>query len=200
VEVSTLAQLLVGLWTVAVAVKPVTSETFDPLAVHPVPRSENTQVSGLVPAGRSGGLAVTVPVTFVQVTLPVATVGPAVVEDATVEGAMLVEDADVVGGVVWELGGSADEVGEVGCELVALEVDEQAPSTATSTTAPVATSRFKIRPPPPATLISKASTAVPFSSQGPWSQSGLWAGQVAYRNGRTRAALSVPTLAWLQGH
>ncbi|MGD0379618.1 MAG: hypothetical protein ABSC30_06490 [Acidimicrobiales bacterium] len=72
----------------------------DPAVVHPVAVSERRVVSGLVPVLDSGGEKVIVPVTLVQVTLPVLTTPPAKVMGVTPPAAEVVEvvvvDARVV--------------------------------------------------------------------------------------------------------
>jgi hypothetical protein len=97
-----LTQLLSGLWMVAVALPPVTAVMFEPVVVQPAAAREMCVVSGLVPVFESGGTKVTVPVTFVHVTLPVATVPPATVLGVTpvAEDAVVLATVVVVGWVV----------------------------------------------------------------------------------------------------
>jgi len=78
----------------------VTWVPLDPAVVHPVAVSERRVVSGLVPVLDKGGVKVIVPVTLVQVTLPVPTAPPATVMGVTPPATEVVEvvvvDARVV--------------------------------------------------------------------------------------------------------
>jgi len=110
---------LVGLWIVADAVAPVTWGAPDPAVVHPEAVSAILVASGLVPELDNGGLKVTVPDTFVQLTVPAATVPPAAVV-----------------GVAAEVGAVVEVVVVDACVVVVvvppLELEEQPESTATS--------------------------------------------------------------------
>jgi hypothetical protein len=117
-ELSRLVQPLVVLWMVVVAVPLCTTDTLDPVVVHPDALSAIDVVSGLVPELVSGGLKVTVPVTLVHVIEPVATVPP----------------ASVVGVAAWPAN-VVVVVGEVvvaASELEVLALEEQAERMVTS--------------------------------------------------------------------